>query len=70
MLEHIWWARNDVLFKEISISLEASINSVRQRFMEFKHALDGDLQDERWNLNDMATSRWTPPPPQTKWKFS
>lgn len=57
ILQHIWWAIKEMLFKDILISLEASINSVRQNFMEFKHALDVDSQNERLNPNEMTMSR-------------
>lgn len=37
---HIWWVRNEIMFKDTRPSLDESIIIVRQKFFEFKEAFD------------------------------
>lgn len=38
VLEHLWWVRNEICFKEVKVSLEDSVQHVRNKFQEFKNA--------------------------------
>lgn len=54
VFDHIWWVRNKMLFKNIHISIEESIKTVRRKFLEFKNTLEcvpqqeGLIRERRW----------------------
>lgn len=54
--------RNKLLFKDLQISLEESINLVRQKFVEFKQALARLSHQEDVIPRDTTVKGLIPPP--------
>lgn len=45
IFDHIWWVRNKIMFKDTKPILDESILTVRQKFVEFKHAFASLFQN-------------------------
>lgn len=56
VLEHLWWVHNEICFKEVGVSLEDSVQLVRNRFQEFKNAF-GKNESARDMLIDANDNR-------------
>lgn len=61
ILEHTWWVRNEFYFKETQFSLETSMQIVRNKFQEYKHAFKFFVSDVALRTDEHVNGAWIMP---------
>lgn len=62
IIEHLWWVRNEICFKEAQVSLNDLVRIVRNRFNEYKHVFRKVDVFGELNHDNIAIREQNPPP--------
>lgn len=62
ILDYIWWTHNEIYHKDIQVSLAISVQKVKERFEELKHAFRSMDISEGRQFEAAVTEGWESPP--------